>query len=142
MRVRRRTLPRSPGRGRPWRAVALVAAAAWLAAGLLGVYVYVHRYDLYRGFPTPKLPANVPPGRALDVQFHSAALGRRNHFYVWLPPGYRAGVRAGRHYPVIYLLHGAPGNAHEWFSTGDVAVRAAELIYAHRMPPAILAIPG
>jgi enterochelin esterase-like enzyme len=143
MRVRRRTLARDRGPStRRRRVAAVVLAACWLIGGCAGAFVYVHRYDLYRGFPTPQLPTDVPPGRTLDVQFHSAALGRRNHFYVWLPPGYRAGVQAGRRYPVMYLLHGAPGDAHEFFSTGEVAVRAAELIHAHLMPPTILAIPG
>ena len=36
-----------------------VAALAFVVAGLLGAYRYVHDFWLYRGFPAPKEPAFV-----------------------------------------------------------------------------------
>jgi hypothetical protein len=58
--------------------LALIAAAAvWLAVGGVGVYRYVDRYSLYRGFPAPVTPAGVPRGRVMHVYFRSRALGRR-----------------------------------------------------------------
>src|ERR1700690_1321273 len=59
---------------------------------------------------SPALPAPVAistdaAGSTIaSVSYPSAALGWRDRFLVYLPPGYRAS--AGRRYPVLYLLHG------------------------------------
>ncbi|HZS00219.1 MAG TPA: alpha/beta hydrolase-fold protein [Chloroflexota bacterium] len=63
------------------------------------------------------LPEYVGPirGRFLERWFDSAALERSMRYFIYLPPGYDA---SGRLYPVLYLLHGASGEAEEWAAYG------------------------
>lgn len=125
------------------RLVLVSAAAVWLAVGGVGVYRYVDRYDLYRGFPAPVTPPGVPRGRVLHLYFHSRALGRRFDYLVYLPPGYhrhRHGRR--RRYPVLYLLHGEPGNVHTFVRAGRLAVAENVMLHAHRIRPQMVVMPG
>lgn len=123
------------------RTAIAAVAAAWLAAGLVGAYVYVNRYVVYRGFPDPVLPAGVPAAQVKRVRFTSTALHRRSYYLAVLPPGYAAAARRGERFPVIYLLHGSPGGTRQFITVGEVAVRLAELVHDGRMPPTILVIP-
>jgi enterochelin esterase-like enzyme len=67
-----------------------------------------------------------PPGgdRTVDAQFRSGALNGTTHFSVYLPRGYDGG---GKHYPVIYFLHGLPAVDSEYRSDRIARIgRAAE----------------
>src|SRR5947208_14763597 len=81
-----------------------LAVLAWILAGLIGGYTYLHRYDLYRGFAAPVTPAGVARGTLRTVSFHSAGTGRDERYLVYLPPGYAAAAAQGRRFPVLYLL--------------------------------------
>jgi enterochelin esterase-like enzyme len=70
--------------------------------------------------------------------FHSAALGRMVSFTVYLPNGYK---EATRPYPVVYLLHGAGGNEHEWVKKGSAIETLDSLISRGRMRPSIAIMP-
>lgn len=59
---------------------------------------------------------------------------------VYLPPSYEAPGPA-RDYPVVYLLHGWPGSAGNWFDNGRVAATADTLIANGRIPEVILVCP-
>jgi enterochelin esterase-like enzyme len=120
------------------RLLLVAAAAAWLAFGGVGVYRYVERYSLYRGFPAPVTPQGVPRGRVLHVYFHSRALGRRVDYLVYLPPHYRRRHR----YPVLYLLHGEPGNVHTFVRAGRLAVEENVLLHRHAIRPFLVVMPG
>jgi len=63
------------------------------------------------------LPEYVGPihGRFLERWFDSAALERSMRYFIYLPPDYDASART---YPVLYLLHGAAGEAEEWAAYG------------------------
>jgi enterochelin esterase-like enzyme len=50
--------------------------------------------------------------------FHSRALRGTDHYSVYLPPGYSS---SRRHYPVIYFLHGLPGEPSAYRSIGAIA---------------------
>ena len=119
----------------------IAVAVAWLVAGLVGAYVYLDRYAVYRGFPDPVLPAGVPAAQVQRVGFQSSALHRRSYYLAVLPPGYAAQAAAGRRFPVMYLLHGSPGGTRQFITVGEVAVRLAELVHSGAMPPTILVIP-
>jgi enterochelin esterase-like enzyme len=54
------------------------------------------------------------PGRTKDGSYHSRALAATVHYAVYLPAGYD---ESSKRYPVIYFLHGLPGNAK---SHGDI----------------------
>ena len=47
-------------------------------------------------------------GRVMDGYFNSEIVGRRQHYYVYLPACYDVDSEA--RYPVIYLLHGSSDN--------------------------------
>src|SRR5919197_2333811 len=92
----------------PRVALAVPPLAAFLGLGALGRYPYFHNFWLYRGFPPPRDPGFVAPGKAERFYVASAALdGRRQPVDVYLPPGYDQ--NPDQHYPVLYLLHGFPG---------------------------------
>ena len=96
------------GPQRPALLAAVISAA--IAAGLFGLYGYVHQYMLYRGFgpPTPTV-APALRGRIVPLDIVSRALGnRKERILVYLPTGYA--THPQRRYPVLYLLHGTPGS--------------------------------
>src|SRR5437764_12463122 len=127
------------GRHREGRRALLAALVlAWLGTGVAGAYVYVHRYDLYRGFATPRTPAGVPRGSVRAVAFHSRALGATEHYTVYLPPGYRRAAAAGRRFPVLYLLHGFPGQPRVFVDAGALAVDEDVMIHRHRIRPMVV----
>src|SRR4051812_23930259 len=130
-----------------WRALPLrrmivgVAVAGWLAAGLWGLYLYVHRYDVYRGFPPPRTPAGVASGSVREVTFYSTALHQTRRYYVYLPPHYAVQAARGKRFPTMYLLHGYPGRPQVFLQAGAVGVQENVLVARHLMPPTILVMP-
>ena len=95
------------------RRLLLPAAAGavlfFLAVGAFGLYRYLDSYWLYRGFPPPRDPSFVSrQGSMQTIHVTSAAIGGRSEpVVVYLPPGY---AQSTRRYPVLYLLHGFPGD--------------------------------
>jgi S-formylglutathione hydrolase FrmB len=140
------------------RSVAIVSGAAVSVAlavvGAFGLFRYVDTYWLYRGFPPPHLPASIVvhdhgisrrvaviPARVQTISVRSPALGGyRDPVDVVLPPGY--GTHPARRYPVLYLLHGSPGEPANFLYVGRVQDVEATLIAAGRMKPLILVIPS
>jgi S-formylglutathione hydrolase FrmB len=129
-----------------------LAVVAFLATGSIGAYAYVIGAWRYRGYPPPVVPATVQvpgePGlsvpvvagalRVLDVT--SPALGDRTmRVPVLLPPGYRTDPT--RRYPVLYLLHGTPGQPTGFLTVGQVGVWQAELQALGRVRPMIIVMP-
>src|ERR687886_62523 len=103
-------LPRT--RARWTLPVLLLACAGLLGGAALGPLPYAPTSWLYRGFAPPHDPAYVrrlgDVGTTQRFYVASRALGgRRQPVDVYLPPGY--GRDSRRRYPVLYLLHGAPG---------------------------------
>jgi enterochelin esterase-like enzyme len=68
----------------------------------------------------------------------SPALGENLNFVVYVPDGYEA-TRA--RYPVLYLLHGAGGDAGEWTSAINVQAIADKMIAAGEIPPVLIVMP-
>jgi S-formylglutathione hydrolase FrmB len=64
---------------------------------------------------------------------------RHGTTYVYLPPGYSTGTRR---YPVLYLLHGAPGAAADWFREGRAARIADRLVATGLARPVIVVAPS
>ena len=133
---------RPPALGGRRRIVIAAAALAFVAAGLLGAYRYVHSFWLYRGFPAPREPAFVDrAGTTLKFHIASPALGgRRQVVYVYLPPGYHE--QTARRYPVLYLLHGSPGRPAAFLQTLRVAIVEDVLLARHVGKPMILVMPS
>ena len=100
------------------RLIAAVIALAWLGIGLYGVASYGHSYYVYRGFDPPQDPPHVAGGRLVSAGFYSPALRERRSYLIYLPPGYSPLQR----YPVLYLLHGAPGRPRQFVDVANAGV--------------------
>ncbi|HEY3184621.1 MAG TPA: alpha/beta hydrolase-fold protein [Gaiellaceae bacterium] len=122
-------------------ALGALAVAAFVAAGLVGVYRYVENYWLYRGFAPPRDAAFVrEQGTTVRMHVESPALGGRTQpVDVYLPPGYAS--HPHRRYPVLYLLHGVPGRPGAFLQTVRMGVVEDELVALHRAQPLILVMP-
>ena len=142
-------------RARRWLASVLagVVIAGLAAAGAAGISRYVSTFWLYRGFAPPSAPRSVVthgPGGARrvpvvlpavqSITVPSQALGGyADPVYVVLPPGYSR--HPAQRYPVLYMLHGFPGQPLAFLNIGQVAAIEATLIAVGRMKPVILVLP-
>ena len=126
-------------------AVRWVAAApvmiALVVVGLLGAYRYWNGFWLYRGYSPPKEAADVHVrGSEHIIHVRSAAIGgRRQKVLVYLPPGYRQ--HPHKRYPVMYLMHGVPGEPEQFMRTERMGVLLDQLMAERRMRGMILVAP-
>jgi len=72
----------------------------------------------------------IPADPALDVPALPAV--------VYLPPGYGTSLRR---YPVVYLIHGHPGRAVDWFNGGEVPTTMTTLLEHQMVQPMIVVAP-
>jgi len=143
----------SPIRRRLLVALVIIFSAALAVTGMAGSFRYVSTFWLYRGFSAPSLPHSVLahhggathrvlviPTSVQKISVVSPALGgRKDTVHVVLPPGYAS--HPGQHYPVLYLLHGFPGQPTAFLDIGGVADLEATLVAEGRMQPVILVMP-
>ena len=91
--------------------------------------------ELALTLPTPVTISTDAAGSSIaSISYPSAALGWRDHYLVYLPPGYRAS--ATRRYPVIYLLHGDGQPASSFLRLG-LQSTLDRLIGSHAIAPLI-----
>lgn len=121
-------------------AATLSLVLAFLTVGFLGAYRYVDGFWLYRGFPPPRDPAYVRvQGTQQTIYVRSPALGgRKQQVVVYLPPGYAVNRQR---YPVLYLLHGFPGNPGGLLQTLRMGVLVDSLMAKGRIHGVILVAP-
>jgi hypothetical protein len=96
-----------------------LASALWLAAGASPSASVLPGFALsarYQGAPGGTLWAGTIPGRY--------APSRPGSSFVYLPPNYSA----SKSYPVVYLLHGMPGDPLSYVHGADLASFADQLI--------------
>jgi enterochelin esterase-like enzyme len=126
------------------RRLLLPAGAAalllFVGIGALGLYRYLDSYWLYRGFPPPHDPAFVTQqGTVQTIRVQSAAVGGRSQrVLVYLPPDYATSTQR---YPVLYLLHGFPGDPDGFVRTIRVNVVEDTLLAKNEMRPMIIVMP-
>jgi enterochelin esterase-like enzyme len=77
-------------------------------------------------------------GQVMDGFFKINVVGRRQHYFVYLPPCYDANSET--RYPVVYLLHGIPMDERHWLDEGLVAA-ADKLFSSGELPPFIMVMP-
>ena len=61
--------------------------------------------------------------------------------YVYLPPGYDQPANANTRYPVVYLIHGYPGRAQDWFTAGELKSTMDLLLRESYIGPMIVVSP-
>jgi S-formylglutathione hydrolase FrmB len=127
------------------RALSLPAAVAallfaFIAVGFYGARAYLDNFLAYRGFAPPREPAFVSqPGTVQRIAVPSAALGRRQETYVYLPSGYADNPH--RRYAVLYLLHGFPGRPLAFLETVQMGIVDDTLTAKGKAQPLILVMP-
>lgn len=67
--------------------------------------------------------------------------GKRD-ILIYTPAGYSDPANAGRKYPVVYLLHGSPGNPFNFVKYGDFPARIEDAVRRRVMQPIILVAPN
>ena len=80
-------------------------------------------------------------GQVKDASIDSPVLGQKMKYRVYLPPGYDDPRFANTRYPVVYLLHGAPGGMHDWVDGGSANQTADALIKTRTIQPIIIIMP-
>jgi enterochelin esterase-like enzyme len=140
----------------PRAAVHAMNGVAVFVLSLAGVLVLINNYVGY----VPSLSALFqPPGSTANARvLHGAANADRSRIvrlsipapadgvvsgttFVYLPPGYDQPAQSGTRYPVVYLLHGYPGRAQDWFTAGRVKSTMDLLIRDHYVGPMIVVSP-
>ena len=115
----------------------VVAALVVSAVGLAGAYSYGQDYNQHRGFAELVQLPRAGTGRLLNITFSSAALHRRADYLIYLPPGYSP----RRRYPVVYLLHGMPGQPRVFVTIANLDVRLDNQLSLGRLRRMILVYP-
>ena len=83
--------------------------------------------------------ANVPKGKVdKEQRYKSTILGYEVHYSTYLPPDYAS---SGKHYPVVYLLHGFTGDHTSWIRHGEINKIMDAGIASGEIEPMILIIP-
>ncbi len=76
-------------------------------------------------------------GTVLQSTFSSPSLGGISRsYFIYLPPSYA--VAQSERYPVLYMLHGAPGTPHNWVGAGKAPSTADALVAAGKMRETII----
>jgi enterochelin esterase-like enzyme len=124
------------------RASLVAVALAWVALGVWGVESYASHYYTYRGFAPPQDPRGVEVGRGVTEWAYSPALRKREEYLIYLPPGYDRLSKAGKRFPVLYLLHGSPGFPALFVNAGNLGVALDRLIAARTIQPMLVVMPS
>jgi enterochelin esterase-like enzyme len=74
----------------------------------------------------------------VHVRFFSPALGKDRRFLVYEPPGYAKAAARGHRFPVLYLLHGAPGSARQFINVAAAGVALDKGLKNHTLRPFLL----
>jgi enterochelin esterase-like enzyme len=81
-------------------------------------------------------------GTTVTESLVSPALGgQKRTLVVYLPPTYNTHIGQNKRYPVLYLLHGSPGEAHDWFTAGKANQSADTLLALNKIPELIMVLP-
>jgi enterochelin esterase-like enzyme len=124
-------------------AVTLLGAAMLAFSGARLLLLYSPDYGVHQTAPLPIVNGGkAEPGKVIEASYISPALhGQRRQFALFLPPFYNNPVNATRRYPVLYVLHGMPGSSNNWFTAGQLADSANQLIARYEIADLIIVAP-
>lgn len=119
----------------------LLAAFNFAVRGVTDVLTYGPTNDIYVPLaPTSSGASPIQHGTVLQGSYISRALnGLKRTYYVYLPPSYT--LENGRHYPTLYLLHGSPGDPHNWMGSAQAPTTTDALEAQNKMRETILVSP-
>lgn len=95
--------------------------------------------DILRVFHERQVMGHKLAGKLEKTQFYSAALGEKRQVFLYTPPGFAQSP--ARRYPVLVLLHGAPGEPLDWLYQGDAHRAIDQAIASGALPPCLIAVP-
>jgi enterochelin esterase-like enzyme len=148
----------------PPPATAFTTIGAWLVAiAMIGLLVFASSAtELFIYSPDTGLhkvphivkPAITPTGTSTVVEtipsvgtivtdsLVSPTLGgQKRTIVVYLPSTYNTHLGQNKRYPVLYLLHGSPGQAQDWFTAGKADQSADTLIALGKIHELIMVLP-
>jgi S-formylglutathione hydrolase FrmB len=146
---RRKPLPAGQKRS-AWQGLPLLGA--WLRALALGaifvmsigsrdLFLYAPDVNVHTIMPAKVNRALAAHGTILTDHLVSQSTRREQTFLLYLPPSYFLEQARTKRYPVLYLLHGSPGAAQDWFVAGQANTSADALITMSRISEVILVLP-
>ncbi len=131
-----------------WFAAIAMILLLVLASGSTDLFIYSPDIGLHTvpNIPKPGIPAGGEPipshGTIVQDSLVSPVLGGQTRtIFIYLPPTYNTRRGQTKRYPALYLLHGSPGAAHDWFSAGKANQSADTLIALGKIPELILVLP-
>lgn len=74
-----------------------------------------------------------------NLSLSSKILKKEKKFSIYLPPGYES---SQRHYPVVYLLHGASGDHTDWIQFGNMQQLVDQGVKEGKVGPMIIVMPA
>ncbi len=124
-------------RRRQWRRFAIVTVPLVLAIAIATPFVWPRYLSWFHARQEASvlnvkmagqlLKKSMPPSRILD--------GRKITTWVYLPPNY---AHSRLRYPVVYVMHGMPGEVRDCFVKGEIQDAAEDLIIHHQIRPLII----
>ena len=112
----------------------LIALVAAVSARTVVIWVG----ERFRDLQEAAIFARRLQGTLRRLTYRSALLGQRQTILLYLPPSYGNPDAGERRYPVVYLLHGCPGQPRDWLVKGDLHDTIEQLIRSHRAQEMIL----
>ncbi|MGC4044629.1 MAG: alpha/beta hydrolase-fold protein [Armatimonas sp.] len=110
-----------------------------LTVGLLALVAPIAHADLFTGFYDSQVMHRKMAGHLSKTKFPCPSTGGSRTVYLYTPQGYSQS--AAKHYPVLVLLHGEPGQPVDWIYKGEALTSVEKAISAGTLPPCLVAIP-
>lgn len=95
--------------------------------------------DIFSGLHEGQVLRQKLAGHLEKTQFPARALGGNRSVFVYTPPGFAQDTT--QRYPVLVLLHGAPGEPINWLYDGDAHRAVEKAILSGALPPCLLVVP-
>src|SRR6266581_3583251 len=129
-----------------WFAAIAIIVLIVLASSSTELFIYSDTgLHTKPNIPTPTIQSGgeriLSHGTIVQDSLISPALGgQRRSMVVYLPPTYYTHTGQTKRYPVLYLLHGSPGQDRDWFSAGKADQSADTLIALGNIPELIMVL--
>jgi enterochelin esterase-like enzyme len=124
-----------------WVGMIVLVALLVLAADSSDLFIIAPDVGLHAPPSIGGVSQRVHGAIVQDAVVSTALGGQKRSFLVYLPYSYRTPQGQKKRYPVLYLLHGSPGQPKDWLNGGQASESADTLIATGQIPELILIIP-